>query len=114
MRGVRGVDVADSFAAAEFDDLAILEVAWLAVGNVVDRYHAAYASMGRLRLWRGREPLVQRAALVRLEVAERDPAQPLGRNHAAQGIAGKPKHLVQPGVEYQRLVPEHEELIEGE
>ena len=64
------------------------------------------------RLGRDREPLVQRAALVRLEVAEGDPAQPFRRNDAAHAIAVEREHLAQAGVEHQRLVSEHEKLIE--
>jgi hypothetical protein len=55
-----------------------------------------------------------RAALVRLEVAERDPAQLLGRNEAAQRVTRERKHLPQSGVKQQRLVADDEELIEGE
>ena len=67
-----------------------------------------------LRLRRDREPLVHRAAFVGLEMAEGDPAQALGRNEAAHGVAVERKHLAQAGVEHQRLVAEDEELVEGE
>ena len=66
------------------------------------------------RLRRDREPFVHRAALVGLEMAEGDPAQALGRDDAADGVAVERKHLAQAGVEHQRLVAEHEELVEGE
>jgi hypothetical protein len=61
-----------------------------------------------------REPFVHRPALVGLEMAERDPAQALGRDDAAKRVAVERKHLAQTGVEHQRLVAEDEKLVEGE
>ena len=113
VRDMRRVEVADPLAA-EVDHLAVLQHARRAVGHVVERHHAAGLPVRHLRLRRDREPLVHRAALVGLVVAEGDPAQPFGRDEPADGLADEREHPPQAGVEQQRLVPEDEELVEGE
>ena len=88
MRRMRRVDEADALAAAEVDHFAVLQHARRAVGEVVERHHAAGLAVRRRRLRRDREPFVHRAALVGLEMAEGDPAQALGRDDAADARRG--------------------------
>ncbi len=80
MRDVRRVEVADPLAVAEVDRFAVLQDARRAVGHVVQRDQTSGLAVRHLGLRRDRQPLVHRAALVGLIVAEGDPAQPLGRN----------------------------------
>ena len=115
MRRVRRVDEADALAAAEVDrPRRRCSTRGGAVGEVVERHHAAGLAVRGRRLRRDRQPFVHRAAFVGLEMAEGDPAQALGRNDAAKRVAVERKHLAQAGVEHQRLVAEDEELVEGE
>jgi hypothetical protein len=63
---------------------------------------------------RGGEELVHRAALVGLDVRERDPAQLLDRQHLGNRLAHARKQSPHAGVVKQRLVRVHEELVERE
>ena len=63
---------------------------------------------------RGGQELVHGAALVGLDVTERDPAQPLDRHDPLDGFADAGKHRAVAGVEQQRLVVVDQELVEGE
>jgi hypothetical protein len=47
-------------------------------------------------------------------MAEGEPAQARGCDDAPQGGVVEREHAAQPGVEHQRLVAEHQELVEGE
>src|SRR2546421_2448955 len=57
-----------------FEHFSIAERARRAVGEIVDHHHCADKAANSLRVWRDFQPLVQRAALVGLEMAEADPA----------------------------------------
>ena len=61
--------------AAQVEDFTVRERAWRPVGHVVERHEAPDLAVRDLRIGRGGEPLVHRAALVRLDVPERDPPQ---------------------------------------
>src|SRR4051812_34400113 len=60
------------------------------------------------------EELVDRAALVGLEVCERDPAQPLDRHDLLDGLAHEREQLAHTRVVEQRLFGVDQELVEGE
>src|SRR5262249_58649597 len=62
---------------------------------------------------RGKEPLAERAALVRLDVAEGDPAQPPRIHHARHRLGDGGKERALPAMEEERLRGIHEELVEG-
>ena len=86
---MRRVDVADALAAAEVDHLAVAaaRAAARSAMSLSDTMQPV-CPCADLRLRRDRQPLVHRAALVGLEVAEGDPAQAFGRDEAADGVAG--------------------------
>src|SRR5262249_55253708 len=98
MRDVRRVDETDALAAAEVDNFAVREYARGTIREIVEGYHAASLTV------RG---FVHRAALVGLEMPERDPTQAIGRHDAAQCVAIDRKHFSKTGMEHQRLVAEN-------
>src|SRR4029079_1157934 len=67
-----------------------------------------------LRVRRSSEELVHRAALVGLEVAEHDPAQPLDGRDGRDRLGDEREHPARTGVVEQRLVGVDEELVESE
>ena len=94
--------------------LALRERAGRPVAQVVQRHVAAERAVGHLAAGRRREPHVHRAALVGLDVAERDPAQRLDRQDRGHRLGDEREHPADAGVEEQRLVGGDEELVEGE
>jgi hypothetical protein len=60
------------------------------------------------------EPVVERAALVRFEMAEADPAQPRGIDELRHPVAKVGEHPPVAGVEQDRLRIAHEEVVELE
>jgi hypothetical protein len=58
--------------------------------------------------------MVQRSALVRLDMRKRDVTQLLDRDDARDRFAHERKHLAQPGVEQKRRVVDNQILVEGE
>ncbi len=84
------------------------------VAHVVERQHAREPAVDDLRARRGLEEQVHRAALVGLDVGERDPAQILYRNDAVDRVGHEREHLAHPGVEQERLVAADQELVERE
>ena len=113
VRHVRGVE-APHAPAAEVDHLAVGERARRAGGLVVEPDGAADGAVGDGGGGGGVEPLAERAALVGLDVAERDPAQPaqVGDPRRRQGDRGEQGALA--AVEQERLVGVDQELVEGE
>src|SRR5262249_45995511 len=107
MGDVRGVDETDALAAAEVDNFAVRQHARGTIREIVEGYHAASLTVRGRRLRREREPFVHRAALVGLEMPERDPTQPTRRHDAAQCVAMDRKHVSKTGMEHQRLVAEN-------
>jgi len=98
----------------EVDRLAVGERPRQPVGEVVERHHAAQRAVRDRGGRRRREPVVHRAALVGLDMAEGDPAQTVERQHARVGRRDGPEHPARAAMEQQRLVGDHEELVEGE
>src|SRR4249919_4116242 len=111
---MRRVEVAHPLAAAEIDDFAVAKHARRAVRQIVQGHRDGGFAVRHQRVRRDREPLVHGSALVGLHVPERDPAQVLRWHEPAHGFAYQGKHPARPGVEQQRLVPEDQELVEGE
>src|SRR5215813_109122 len=107
MRDVRRVYETDALTAAEIDDFAVRQYARGTIREIVEGYHAAGSTVRGRRLWRDREPFVHRAALVGLEMPERDPTQAIGRHNAAQCIAIDRKHFSEAAMEHQRLVADN-------
>jgi hypothetical protein len=81
-------------------------------GELVDAHHRADEAADRGRVQRDRQPLVQRTAFVGLEVAEPDPAQAGRIDQGGNGLAHGGEDGAHAGMEEQRLVVAHEELIE--
>src|SRR5205807_1750851 len=70
--------------AAQRHDLAVGKGARLAIGDVVHRYHSRDRAAERHGTWCGGKEFVERAAFVRLEMRERDSAQPLDRQYGTR------------------------------
>ena len=113
VRDVRGDDRAHA-VAADVAGAVVGDGHRRAVGEVVDRHLAAQRVEQHLGRRRGGQPLVHRAALVGLDVAEADPAQPVDREHLADGLGHEREHPPGAGVEQQRLVAVEQVLVEGE
>ena len=62
---------------------------------------------------RGGEEQVHRAALVGLDVGEGDPAQVGERHDSRDGVRHEREELAHAGVEQERLLVAHEELVEA-
>ena len=83
-----------------------------AVREVVDVDHRADDADDRGRLGGNRQPLVERAALVHLEVAPADPPQRRRVDHFRQRLAHLREHPAHAGVEEERLLVADQEMIE--
>ncbi len=113
VRDVRGRQEAHALAA-EVEHLAVRERARRPVGLIPERDHAADLALRGRRL-RGRgQPLVERAALVGLEVAVADPAQARERHDPRQRLADPGIERAHAGVEQQRLLGVDQDLVERE
>ena len=100
--------------APEPERLAVGERAGLAIRDVVDGDHRRdLAAQGRGLRGDGEE-LVQRAALVGLEVREADVAEARRRQHGLDRLADEREHPARAGVEEQRLLVDDQVLVEGE
>ena len=113
VRHVRRVEPAHR-VRAEAQHFAVGERAGRSVRHVVDGDHRGDLPAQRLGAWRRRQPFVERAAFVGLEVREADVAQPLDRQHAADGLAHEREQPPRPGVEEQRRVVDDQVLVEIE
>ena len=100
MWGVRCVDETDALAAADVDDFAVGQYARGTIREIIERHHAAGLTVGGRRLRRDREPFVHRAALVGLEMPERDPTQAIGRHNAIQCVEIDRKHFSETGMKH--------------
>ena len=58
-----------------------------------------------------REPLIQRATLVRLKVAEADVPERCRIDDLGHGLTNQREHLLHPGLKQQRLVVFDQELV---
>jgi hypothetical protein len=96
---------------AELEHLAVGQGARRALGDVVHRHHGGDAAAHRLGLRRGGEEIVERAALVGLEVREGDVAQALERPAPAalkrQGVFTTQMRLVAVEDAGERLLGEY-------
>jgi hypothetical protein len=79
---------------------------------VVHAYNRADQAARGLRRGRQLEPLIERAALVRFEVAEGDPTQLRRIQHAADSFAHQGKHGAQARMKQQRFVVPNQEVVE--
>ena len=75
---------------------------------------AAMLAAERLRARGRREQLVERAALVGLDVREGHPAQARHRHHGRDRLPHQREHPARPGVEEQRLLVHDQVLVEAE
>lgn len=110
---VRRVEVAKPKGPDDLD-LAVGEGPGRPVGHLVQRHRTPEAAVGHLRVGSDRQELVHRAALVGLDVTERNPPQPLHRHDPFDGLAHGREHRAVPRVEQERLVVVEQELVEGE
>src|SRR5215470_387831 len=60
------------------------------------------------------KPFIHRAAFVGLVMAKHDPAKFLRGHEPCNGAADKRKHPPQASMEEERLVPQDQELVEGD
>ena len=97
---------------AEVEHVAVGEGPRRPVGEVVHRHHAAEGAEGHLGSGCGRQPLVQAAALVGLDVTEADPAQAIEGDHRGHRLGHQGEQRPHAGVEQEGLVPVHEDLVE--
>lgn len=91
-----------------------IEDAGFAFGKIIHADQRSDHPAGRLRIRRDGQPIIQRATLVRLKVAPTDPAQHRRIEHLGDPLKHLGKHAPQAGVEEQRLVILHQEMIEAE
>ncbi len=110
---VRGVEPPDA-VLAERELLAVAERPRRPHRLILDRRERGDEAARRGRGRRCPEELVQRAALVGLVVRERDPPEPLHRQHRGDGLAREREDAPRPGVEQERLVVCDEVLVEAE
>ncbi len=113
MGNVRRVEPLDR-VAAEHELLAVGERARRPVGDIGDGDHRRDPAAQRHRFGRRRQQLVERAALVGLEVRERDVAQSLDRHDRGDRFAHQREHPARTGVEEERLVVDQQVLVEAE
>jgi hypothetical protein len=97
---------------AGLDHLARCQAARRAVAEVFEIHRGAQLAAGRLCIRRNREPLVERSALVHLEVAPADPPQRRGIDHASHRVPHFRKHLPHARVKQERFRVADEEVVE--
>ena len=100
--------------ATEGDELTVIHRARAPVREIVHRDHGGNLAAERLGVRRDRQELVQCAALVGLEMRERDPAQALDRHYARDRIAHRRKYASKPRVKQEGLVIDDQVLVEAE
>ena len=111
VRQVRGGQEAQGVRAGR-EGLAVGELPHLAERVVADAHEGAVGAARGLRVPCLLQPVVERPALVRLEVAEGDPAQRLGVHDLPDGVAHPLEHAPRAGVVEQRLLVADQELAE--
>ncbi|MCU0990309.1 MAG: hypothetical protein MUE63_12175 [Xanthomonadales bacterium] len=112
MRQVRGVDPAHR-VAAQREFLAVGQGAGRTQRDVVHAGHFGDLAAQRLGRRRQRQEVVERAALVGLEMGKADVAQVPHRQHGGDGLADQRKQFVRPAVVEQRAVIHDQVLVEG-
>ena len=113
VRHVLGLDHPEPVAAG-LDPLVLGEHARLADREVADRGARAHEAAHGLGPGREREPVVERGALVGLEMAEPDPADRRGIEDGRRRLADFVEEAAQVGVVEQRLLVAHQEAVELE
>ncbi len=113
VRHVRGVEAAHA-AAAQVEDLVVGERARGPRRLIVEPDRAADGPVGDGGRRRGVEPFREGSALVGLDVAEGDPAQPAQVHDAGRGGRDGRVEGALAAVEEQGLVRVDQELVEGE
>lgn len=113
MRHVRRIEPLDG-VPAQRERVAVGERPWRAVGDVVGGHHGGDLPAHRNRLRRDRQPLVHRAAFIRLEMRVRDVAQPLDGQHALDRLAREGEQPARSRVEQERRVVDDQVLVEVE
>jgi hypothetical protein len=98
----------------DLEHLAVGERPRRPVAQVVERHRASQRPVRDRRVRRRGEELVHRPAFVRLDVRERDPAQPGDRQHLLDRLPDEREQLAHAGVVQQGLLRVHQELVEGE
>ncbi|MCG3145399.1 MAG: hypothetical protein HONDAALG_03004 [Gammaproteobacteria bacterium] len=97
---------------ANFKHFVIGKRARRTVGEIAQVHRRAHEAASRLRVRRNPEPFVQSPALVRLEVAESDPAQRRWSDDGRDGFKRDGETLLEPRVHQKRLVVFYENLVE--
>src|SRR4029079_7763457 len=103
VRQVRGGNV-PVLVAAGFDHLVLRKAAGRTNGEVLDVDRGAHLAADGLGARSNREPGVQCAALVNLEVTPADPAQSGGVDQRRNRVADLGEHPTHAGMKQQRLV----------
>lgn len=113
VRQVRGVDPPES-VSADVEHVTVGEWSRFSVSDVADGDHAAGGAGHGGGVGGGGEPLVERAALVGLDVTEADPSQSCEWGHGRHSIGDRGEEGAEPGVEQQWFLAEDEVLVEAE
>ncbi|MCI4679781.1 hypothetical protein K9U39_11835 [Rhodoblastus acidophilus] len=113
VRNMRRIDVPHA-SAPQIDDFTIAQSARLPIRQIVKRNHATESAVRDFGArGRGKE-IVHCAAFIGLDMAKRDPSQPIERHDAADRLRDKREQPSRTGVEEERLIRLYEELVEGE
>jgi len=113
VRHVRGIEPAQHVRAGG-QDLAVGERPCGADGEIVHRDHRAHLAADRDGVRGDGEEVVERAALVGLEVREGDVADRVHRQRLADRLGDQREHAARAGVEDERLGAGDQVLVEVE
>src|SRR5215813_11479598 len=80
-------------------------------GIIVQKNHGPHGTADSLGPRSGRKPFIQRAALVRFEVAERDVAERGRIDDFGHGLSNYREKLLHPGFKQQRFVVSNQKLV---
>jgi hypothetical protein len=93
---------------------AVSEAARVTANEVVQVHHGANLAADYIGVGSRGQPIMERAAFIRLEMAEADVAQGGKVDELRDGIANFRVHSAQPGVEQQRFIVFHQKMVELE
>jgi len=95
VRNVWRIDV-PNLLATEINDLAVGQLAWRSIAQVVKRNHTADGTVCDFGAWRGSEEFVHCTAFVGFHVSKGDPAESLKRNDTGNRLRHEGEHASRP------------------